>query len=277
MRAIRDLSPHFRAASSITTYVTDSNTETRGAKIFFRSFPFAGNIEIHGEAQLRTAFFHTIREFDYERAGAYDISNNGGRVYRSRRTRRMRAAWIFPAAPQDVQIPRLFLSLSSDFQWPCTHPGAVRDGRQLLFRGLEHARPRPRTVYARSCSNGMRECSPRSCNIKISFHWIAGGTAGRCFSTGEIILAYKSIFLWISSRWALLFSQPRRPVSFRRAFQLFRQALRSLTLLCISLLYIFFCPNSGHFRRTVLASYINWLLLPFFAFYPRTYNNKIYF
>lgn len=147
--------------------------------------------------------------------------------------------------------------------------------RGLLFRGLEHARPpRPRTVYATSCSNGARECS---CNIKISFRWIAGGTAGRCFSTGEIILAYKSIFLWISGRWALLFSQPRRPASFRRAFQLFRQALRSLTLF-LSSSYIFFYPNSGHFReqfcrhiyigfcflfRFLLVSIINMLIWEF--------------
>lgn len=202
-----DLSPYFRATWGVTIHVIDSNTEIRGAKIF--SVLSLRNIEIHGEVQSGTAFFHSIREFDYERTGAYDILNNEG-VYisQSRQTRCMRVAWIFPAAPQDVQIPRLFLSLSSDFQWPCIHPGAVRDGQQLLFRGLEHARPRPRMVYVRSCSNGARECSPRSCNIKISFRWIAGGTAGRCFSTGEIILAYKSIFLWISGRWALLFSQP---------------------------------------------------------------------
>lgn len=35
------------------------------------------NIEIHSEAQSGTAFFHSIREFDYERGGAYDVSNNG--------------------------------------------------------------------------------------------------------------------------------------------------------------------------------------------------------
>lgn len=131
---------------------------------------FPRSIEIHGEVQSGTAFLHSIREFDYERGRAYDVSNNeGASMYRGRGERGKCVRLEF--FPQPLKMCRYhvyFFPFHLIFNGRAHIRGLCATGGSYYSAAL-NTRGTVYLVRCRSCSNDARERSPRSCNIKISF------------------------------------------------------------------------------------------------------------
>jgi len=96
-----------------------------------------------------------------------------------------------------------------------TSGGCARRWR-LLFRGLEHARPR-----TKSCSNDARDVRQVRETLKSRFAESLVEQPDVAFPREKLYLRIKTFFfLWISGRWALLLSQAVscRQTFFRRIF-----------------------------------------------------------